>query len=88
METCGFSCCICQSPVIRLHYAPALGWVPAIRHWQLAEGTWCPALDGDPFAGWASMDLLDALAAVVNVGTVRLSQYEEPVWHARELVTA
>jgi hypothetical protein len=68
---------------VKLHYAPALGWVPTVRHWQVG-GEWCPALSGGLVAELESYDLLDALAtALAPVG-----HYGEPVWHARELVAA
>ena len=82
VETCAYRCLECQSPTIRLHWAPALGWVPTIKHRQVG-GQWCPALAGGAVAELESMDLLDALAAAVHV-----SDYGEPVWHARELVAA
>jgi len=75
---CGYRCLECQSPSIRLHWAPAMGWIPTIRHRQVG-GEWCPALDGDLVAALESMDLLECLARVMSVG-----QYAEPVWHARE----
>jgi hypothetical protein len=84
VETCGYRCLECQSPAIRLHWAPALGWVPAIRHRQLPDGQWCPALGSYVLMAMESMDLLDALAAAM----APVGSYCEPVWHARELVAA
>jgi hypothetical protein len=81
---CGFTCCECQSTTVRLDHAPALGWLPVIAHWQLADGTWCPALSGDPAASRASWDLLDALAAAM----APVGHYGEPVWHRRQLSAA
>jgi hypothetical protein len=77
VERCGYRCLECQSPVVVLHWAPALGWIPTIRHWQVG-GKWCPALAGGEVAALESLDLLDALAAAVAV-----ADYGEPVWHAR-----
>jgi hypothetical protein len=64
-----------------LDWAPALGWVPIIPHWQ-TEGGECPALHGGPATRLASLDLLDCLAAVIPT-----ADYGEPEpWHRRELV--
>jgi hypothetical protein len=79
---CGYRCLECQSDAVVLHWAPALGWIPTVRHWQVG-GEWCPALDGGLIAALESLDLLDRLAAVTGVG-----HYGEPVWHARELAAA
>ncbi len=82
IAACGYVCCECQSATVRLDYAPALGWVPVIIHWQLADGSWCPALSGGPAARLASLDLLDVLAAMIPAG-----DYGEPEpWHCRELM--
>lgn len=81
VESCGFRCVECGSGTIRLDHAPALGWIPVIIHWQLADGSWCPALHGGLAARLASLDLLDCLAAVAAMG-----DYGEPEpWHRREL---
>jgi len=82
IERCGFTCCECQSTMVQLDWTPALGWIPVIIHWQLADGSWCPALHGGPAARPASLDLLDCLAAVAT-----MSDYNEPEpWHRRELI--
>jgi hypothetical protein len=55
-----------------------------VVHWPVGGGAWCPALSGGPAARLASLDLLDALAAVMPVAS-----YGEPEpWHRRELVTS
>jgi hypothetical protein len=73
---CGFRCCECQSDQVRVDREPAVGPVPVIVHWQLDDGSWCPCLAGGEAAAMASLDLLDALAAVAFV-----SDYGEPVGH-------
>jgi hypothetical protein len=66
----------CGSTEVILRHAPVPGPVPTIVHWQLDDGTWCPVLAGGEAAERASMDLLDALAALMGVG-----DYGEPVGH-------
>ena len=76
VAACAFRCCECGSDEVVLKHAPAIGAIPVIRHWTLARGAWCPVLDGGLAAERASLDLLDALAAVMGI-----SQYGEPVLH-------
>lgn len=84
LAVCGFVCVECGTDQVRIDHAPKLGLVPVVMHWQTGPGEWCPALSGGAAARLASVDLLDALAAVVP-----LSQYGEPEpWHRREKVTA
>jgi hypothetical protein len=75
VAACGYRCVECQSGEVVLRYTPADGWTPVIRHW-LADGRWCPVLTDWDTAELASLDLLDALAAVTG-----LSSYGEPVLH-------
>jgi hypothetical protein len=82
LAACGFRCVECFSDQVRLDHAPALGLIPVIIHFQLADGTWCPALSGGAAARLASLDLLDCLATVMA-----LSDYGNPeAWHRREAV--
>jgi hypothetical protein len=76
VAACGFRCCECQSDQVRVDWEPAVGPVPVIVHWKLDDGSWCPVLSGGPAAALASLDLLEALAAVAFV-----SDYGEPVGH-------
>lgn len=81
LAACGFRCVECCTDAVRLDWAPRLGWVPVISHWPLADGGWCPALGGGPATRLASLDLLDALAAVMPA-----ADYGEPEpWHRRDL---
>jgi hypothetical protein len=83
VATCGYRCLECQTTVIALHYAPALGWIPTVRHWPVGPGEWCPVLGSGVLLELESLDLLDALAARTT-----LASYGEPVWHAREMAAA
>ena len=84
LAACAFRCVECYSDQVRLDHAPALGWVPVIIHWPVADGIWCPALSGGAAARLASLDLLDALAAVMAV-----ADYGEPEpFHRRERLGA
>lgn len=84
VASCGFRCVECGSGTVRLDHAPALGWLPVVSHWPLGGGAWCPVLSGGPAARLASLDLLDALAAVMPV-----ADYGEPAaWHRRDLAAA
>jgi len=85
----GYACVECGSQAVSLDHSAALGWVPVIHHRRLARGSWyrrrqwCPCTtSGSRAAGRASIDLLDALVAVVALG-----DYAEPVIHRRERVT-
>jgi hypothetical protein len=84
IAACGYVCVECGSSVIRLDSAPLLGQIPVIVHYELPDGSWCPALSGGVAAELASMDLLAALAAVM----VPLASYGEPVWHRRPRLEA
>ncbi len=77
LARCGFRCVECGSGAVRLDHA-AGEWVPVITHWQLPDGGWCPATHGGTAGMLASLDLLDAMAAVMPVAS-----YGEPVWHRR-----
>jgi hypothetical protein len=79
LAACGFRCVECGTDRVRLDSTPA-GYVPVISHWQLADGSWCPALDGGPAARLASLDLLDALAA--HVALADYGEFEP--WHRRQ----
>ena len=79
----GYSCVECQSTSVRFDSTPD-GLVPVVTHWQLPDGSWCPATHGGLAARLASLDLLDALDAVMPLG-----QYGEPEpWHRRERMSA
>jgi hypothetical protein len=77
----GFRCAECGSDRVRVE--PAGGLVPVIVHWADERGWWCPVLGGGPAAELVSLDLLDALAAVMFV-----SEYGEPVGHEFALEAA
>jgi hypothetical protein len=77
----GFRCWLCQSNEVVVR--DEAGDLPVIRHWQNADGWWCPALGGGAAAALASLDLLEALAAVMHV-----ADYGEPVEHEFALAAA
>jgi hypothetical protein len=84
LAACGYVCVECFSDQVRLDYAPAIGHIPVIIHWPVADGEWCPALSGGAAARLASLDLLDALAAVISV-----ADYGNPeAWHRRSVAAA
>jgi hypothetical protein len=99
LALCGYRCVECGSDVVRLDHAPRLGWIPVVVHWPVDPAAsrwrrwlrsmlrrpvrWCPATHGGPAARLATLDLLDALAAAVA-----LADYDEPVWHRRDLAAA
>jgi hypothetical protein len=78
VASCGFRCVECQSDAVRLDWSHLTGFVPVIRHWEIAPGVWCEATHGGAAAARVSLDLIDALAACVPV-----SDYGEPCWHRR-----
>jgi hypothetical protein len=99
LASCGYACVECGSGVVRLDWAPRLGYVPVVTHWPVTVAPprwrrwlrvllrrpeppvqWCPVLSGGPAAKLATLDVLDALAAAVA-----LADYDEPVWHRRDL---
>ena len=86
ISACGFWCLECGSDQVRLDHAPLLGYVPVIVHARLDDGEWCPALSGGPAAVLASLDLLDALLAVL--APYGGHSYGDPVWHRRERLAA